>query len=840
METLWQDIRYAARMLLKNPGFTAVVVLTLALGIGANTALFSLVDALLLRQLPVTRPQELVAVGKPSRVNGLSMGTPQMDFFSYPLYRALRENNKSFSDLAASGRTGKLDRREEGTPAGSEPEHPNGRMVSGNYFSLLGVRAAIGRTISEEDDKTGATPVAVLSYDYWVRRFARDPGVLGRRLNINGSPFRVIGVAAPEFFGEVVGAKADLWFPAGQQPQVNPGRNWIQDPHTSWLLLMGRLAPGATQEQAGAEMDALAHRLVVGLANVKLDADVLDGIAKGHVPVNAGGPGFSALRDRASQPLLLLLGIVGVVLLVCCANIANLLLTRATARSREIGIRLAVGAGRIRLVRQLLTECFLLSLLGTALGAAVAVWCTGLLLRLASQGPDPIPLDVRLDLRVLGFTLGTAVLTTLLFGLAPAVRATRVDLLTALKPALGRSGPAGGRGGRFSAGKALVVAQVAVSLLLLTGAGLLVRSLRNLYTQDVGFDREHILLLEVDPVASGYTEKQMDAMYRDLTAALTELPGVKSAAPSYNGLFAGTDSATLLVIEGDTHTSRDDRIAFYDMVGPNYFDVVGARILVGRGIGPQDTETSPKVAVVGERMAHFYFPGQNPVGKHILLGDAAQRTPYEIVGVVRDIKERRLADEPERRFFLPLAQRTDAMDALRIQMRSSGDPQTVRNSVRALLASRYPNLQVEKIEAVSELMRQSITEARLLAQLSSFFGVLALLLSVTGLYGVMSYLTTQRTNEIGIRMALGARGGDVLRMVLGESMMLLGVGVAAGFLLSLGALRVLSSRLFGLSATDPATLVEATLVLAAAVVLAGFLPARRAARLDPLVALHYE
>lgn len=840
METLWQDMKYASRMLARNPGFSVVAAITLALGIGANTALFSLVNGLLLRHLPVTHPEELVAVGKSSRVGGVSQGTPRLDVFSSPLYRALRERNRSFQSLLASGRTGQLNMRLEDEPAGSEAEHLSGRLVSGNYFSVLGVRTLIGRTFSEEDDQPGAAaPVLVISYDYWTRRFARDPAVIGRRVFLNGSLFSVIGVATPEFYGEVVGAKADVWIPVNDQPLVNPGRNWVNDPQTSWLLLMGRLKPGVTLEQAQAELDPLAHQAIPQLPSVKLDADDLASIKDFHVPMSPCATGFSSVRARYSQPLLLLFGMVGVVLLICCANIANLMLTRAASRAREIGIRLAVGAGRWRLVRQMLTECLLLSLLGTALGAVLAAWCVDFLLRLASTGPRSIPLDVHPDARVFGFTLSIAALTAVLFGLAPALRATRVDLIAALKPALGRSGQAGGPGGKLRAGKVLVISQVAVCLVLLTGAGLLVRSLGNVLRQDVGFDRDHLLLIESDPVASGFDQKRISVLSRELPGELAQLPGVSAAVASYNGLFDGTDNGSTFQLEGAQRASRKDLEAAYDMVGAGYFQTVGARILLGRGIGPQDTETSPKIVVLAEGMARYFYGTESPLGKHLLMGDAAH-TPFEIVGVVKDIKQSNLAEDTPRRFFLPLEQRSDEAGYLRFLLRTPGDPRAVQNSVRAFLAQRYPNLLVLENETVADLMRDSVAEERLLAQLSALFGALALVLAATGLYGVMSYTTSRRTNEIGIRMALGAESGDVLRMVLGESLVLLGAGVAGGILLALAALRILSSRLFELSATDPATMVAATAILAGAVLVAAYLPARRALRVDPLVALRYE
>ena len=840
MDALWKDIRFGIRTLAGKPGFTAVATLSLALGIGANTALFSLVNALLLRHLPVAHPEQLVALGLTSRVNGVSEGTPQLRLISVPLYRALREKNQCFEGLLASGRSEQLDLRTEGAPTSSEAEHPRARLVSGNYFSVLGVRALIGRTFTDDDDKQGAPPAIVLGYQYWQRRFGSDPGILGKRFNINGGEFSVIGVAVPEFDGEVVGARYDLWIPLIQQPLVNPGRNWLNDPRTSFLLLMGRLKPGVTLEQAHAELDPLAHQLIPALPGLKMDNEEQQGVAKNHLLVSPGGVGFSALRARFSQPLLLLFGMVAVVLLICCANIANLLLTRAAARSREIGVRLAMGAGRGRLLRQLLTDSLLLSLLGTACGALLAVWGIRVLLQISSYTSNPIPLDVHPDWRVLGFTLAVSVLTAVLFGLMPALRAIRVDVLAALKPSHGRTGSAMGSPSKFHVGKGLVIAQVAVSLLLLTGAGLLVRSLHNLNQQDVGFDRDHLLVIETDPVASGYREAQMNTLMAQATAALAELPGVRSVVSSYNGLFSGTENDTILG-EGDLkRTSRDDREVFYDMVGPDYFQSIGARLVRGRGITQEDTESSPKVTVISSTAAKFFYPGVDPIGHFLMMGDLNAPKPVEIVGVVSDIKEHDLAEDPGRRLFLPISQRADTIYFLRLLVRTAGDPLAIRNSARARLAEKFPNLRILDNSPVSELMRDDVREQRILAELSLVFGVLALVLAVTGLYGVMSYTTSLRTSEIGIRMALGANQGSVLRMVLGESVVLLAAGIAGGAVLAYVTLRVLSSRLFGLTATDPATFAVATVVLAASLVLAGYLPARRASRLNPIIALHEE
>ncbi|HEV8579082.1 MAG TPA: ABC transporter permease [Thermoanaerobaculia bacterium] len=834
IETFLQDVRYALRALRLSPAFTIVATLSLALGIGANTAIFSLMDALLLRSLPVQTPGRLVALGDPSRVGGKSEGSIRTDLFSLPLYRELREKNQVLSGLYASGRTGRL---EVGTDRSSaQPERARGRLVSGNYFAVLGVPAFLGRTFNGEEDRSaGSAPYVVISHDYWQRRFASDPGVLGRAITLNNYPFTIIGVTPPEFFGDIVGTATDVWIPMMMQRQVNPGRDFLERWDVHWLLLMGRLKPGVSVEQARGSIGSLFKQII---ASQVIPEDMLgDRPGDLHIDVSPGGAGFSYLRRQFSRPLATLMAIVALVLLIACANVANLLLERATGRQKEISVRLALGAGRGRLVRQLLTESLVLSLLGGSLGVFFAFWADAGLLKLMIGSTRSPALDLRPNLTVLAFTAAVSLLTGLLFGLAPALRSTRVELAPALKES-SRNLAGAGAGRRWPLGKILVVSQFAISLLLLIGAGLFVRTLVNLQRLDLGYPREGLLMLQLDPVAAGVPRERLGTFVEQLLERLRAVPGVDAVTLSENGLFSGTESSTSIAISGRPPIPDPDDDVAYDRVAPDYFEVVGIPILQGRGFGTEDRIGTLPVAVINETMARFYFPKQNPIGQRFAGTDEPERV-YEVVGVSKDARDHELRGAVPRRYYLPLLQRSDDLSAFNAEIRTR-DPKVLIEPIRKAVQDFNPRLAVLDLVPLGTNINESIDDDRLVAKLSAVFGLLALILASIGLYGVISFTVARRTNEIGIRMALGAGHNRVLWMVLRETLLLALAGIILGLLAVLASGRVMASRLYGLSAYDPPTLVAATLVLVLVAVLAGGIPGSRATRVDPTEALRYE
>ena len=835
LDELRQDLTYAVRVLRRNIGFALTVILTLALGIGANTAIFTLVNAVLLRPLAVRAPEQLVAIGDPVRVTSLSVSTnPDGSLISYPLYRELIARNRLTSGLLASGRTPRLDARID--PAAAEPEHPRGRFVSGNYFDVLGVTAHRGRVFTDADDRTvGASPVATISYAYWIKRFDGDPAVVGRTITVNGAPITIAGVTPPSFTGEIVGQSTELWIPLSMQPVLMPNQPFLSDWSTSWLLLLGRLEPGATHQQASAEFTALINQVLdehfpppAGVAAPSRD-----------ITVGPGDKGFSRVRSTYRVPLLTLMIGAGLLLLIICANIANLLLARAVGRKREIGVRLAIGAGRPRLVRQLLTESLLLALLSGAAALLVAFWGSRLLLTFAADGAPAIPLNMGLDLPVLGFTLGVSMLAVALFGLVPALRASRVDLATTMRAnTQAVAGGLGARGQRAPVGRLLIAAQVALSLVLLIGAGLLVRSVHTLLNADPGLDRDHLLIVDLDARGAGYSGDRLTALITDLAGRFRRLPGVTQLSWSENGIFSGTESANTLQIDGFVARTHHDTISYSDRIGPGYIDAIGATLLRGRDFTARDDARAPQVALVNRTMESFYFPDGTAIGKRIRLGDS---TSAEIVGVVADVVDHDLTAEPVRRFYVPYAQPAlGEPGSLVLIVRTSGDPNALVQSVREQVKTVDANLPIYGIDPLSLLMRQSVREQRLLARLATGFGSLALLLAAIGLYGVMTYAIARRTGEIGLRVALGAQRSDVVGMVLRDALRLVLLGVIVGIPLSIAATRLLQSQLHDVKSTDPLVIVICLAVLSISAVLASLLPALRASRVAPLVALRQE
>jgi len=677
--------------------------------------------------------------------------------------------------------------------------------------------------------------VVVISNRYWERRFARNPQIAGREIRINGSVFTIIGVMPPQFLGDIVGRPMDLWIPISMQAQANPGRNYRNNTRVNWLLLMGRRKPGVSESQVRAALDPLIHQIAEELLGSAGHLDELRGLRKESFTVSPGAKGFSRLRRDFSFPLLTLMGVVALVLMISCANVANLQLARAAGRGREIGLRLAVGAGQWRLMRQLVTESLLLSFVGGAVGMLFAAWGVHLLLALVSGG-QALPVDPQLGGTVLLFTAAVSVISGLLFGLWPALQAARLDVISSLKETKSGSSQ------RFSkrVGKALIVSQVALSVLLIVCAGLFVRTLDNLQNLDLGFARDKLLLVEVDPAASGYQDARLTQLAVKLIDSIRSTPGVRAVSVSENGLFSGTDSNTAVEPEGYTAHSDGDRECRYDRVGPDYFGATGTPLIAGRGIEAQDVEGAPRVAVVNEAMSRPYFGGANPVGKRILFGTDADRTVVTIVGLVRDVKQNGLRKPTPPRFYLSYFQIVDKITAMRFEVRTSAQPAALAAAVRAQIRSVDPNLQILDISTAQLLIDETLDQEKLIAKLSSFFGLLALLLATVGLYGVMSYITARRTAEVGVRMALGAEGRDVVGMVLGETLQLATIGLVIGVMSSFFVSRLIVSRLYGLSSVDPLSIAIAVAVIAVTAGLAGYLPARRAAKVDPMVALRYE
>ena len=818
-------------MLRKNPPFTAVAVLTLALGIGANTAVFTLVNAILLKMLPVAAPEQLVVIGDPQSVHARSLGSATVDYFSAPLYGDLNAaSGNVLSGMAASGEVHQARVRSRGNDV---PGEVTATLVSGNYFSVLGVNALRGRVFTEDGAK-GANPVAVLSYSFWVDKFGANPEIVGQELSINEHNYTVIGVAPRGFFGETVGDAQDIWVPLSMQEQMIPGRSWLNDYAASWLHLIGRLRPGVSVDNARAALNVSFQQLVNGPVGAQLNKSDRDELKKKNLQVTAGGRGLSELRGDFLRPLMLLAAMVGLVLLMACVNVANLLLARAAARGSEFAVRAALGASPIRLFRQVMTESVILAFAGGLVGLLLAHWATTALLTMS--GNDE--LQASPDLRVLAFTAAVCVFTGIVFGMIPAIRSRGAAVAPSLKSGAQTGEISSGR--IWNWGKALVAAQVAISLLVLFAASLLARSLRNLRNLDLGYNHEHILVVNVDPIAAGYDQPRIAAFADHMGAQFAAIPGVRAASYSKNGLFSGAESNESVSVPGFASTKEDDLSAYEDYVGPFYFSAVGIRVVLGRDVGPQDTAASQKVAVINQRMAKFFFGNANPIGRTFIVDDGSNpKLPTEVVGVAEDARDHDLKEAVPRRFYRPLAQ-TAPRASIKFEIRAVGDPVAVAEIARKQIKEFDARIPVYSTRSLDDLLNRYLSNDILVARLSGFFGILALGLACVGLYGIMSYTVGGRTKEIGLRMALGAQRSSMLWMVLRQGGILVLIGVIVGVPLALAAASLLSSMLFRLSSADPLSLVAATLVLIAVALLAALIPARRATRVDPMVALRYE
>lgn len=838
LDSMLQDIRYGWRGLVKRPAFTIVAVIILALGIGANSAIFTLINAVVLKPLPVANPEELVlfnsSPSEGTRTSDGDLSPGRWDLFSNASYRYFREHDKSFQDLSAfrSGES-RLSVRRVDASSSEAAQRASGHLVSGNYFSLLGVNAMLGRVLTNEDDSPAASPAAVLSNPYWKQKLNADPQIVGRNILLNGASFTIVGVMPPEFFGIRVRRSPDFWLPLAFQPQIELRKSALDDKNVYFLNMVGRLKPGISLEQAQAGINVELRQFLIDESGSQLNDERRLTIQNSYVTLESGARGLSGLRKFYSTALRMLMVIVALVLLIACANVGNLMLSRAAARKAEISLRQALGASRWRLMRQLLTESLLLALIGGVAGILLAQWGVSLLVsRLAATSP----LDVKPDTTVLLFTLGISIISGVIFGIAPALRATKTDLTTALKEK-----SASGRTGRFNLGSVLVVAQVAVSLILLVGAGLFARSLIKLQQEDLGFNRDNVLLASVDSRLAGYKPDELSAVYRQLYDRFSTLPNVQSATIASFSPMQGSSTNSTVTVRGYTPNENENMAVGEILIGPDFNETLGVPLLMGREIGLQDTPSSGRVAVVNQSFANAFFPNQNPIGRRLTFEEDSDKDDFEIVGVIGDSKFDSAKEKPERTVFRPILQVQDQLTFQNVfELRTVGEPLNLSNEVRAAVTEVNDRLSILNLTSLRLQTDEGLKQDKLIAQLVSFFGLLGLLLSCVGLYGIMAHAVVRRTNEIGIRMALGAERLNIIWMVLKESLLLVVVGLAIGLPASWAAARLVSNQLFGLSPSDPLTLITAVTLLTIVAALAGYLPARRAARVDPLNALRYE
>jgi predicted permease len=836
LESIVRDLRYAVRTLRSRPAFTLTVIATLTVGIGANAAIFTLVDALILRSLPVPHPEQLVIVSDPASVNSGWNGSPVTDYVSEPLYRDVRARNTVFSDMYANGQAGGLDVQigGSGDASGALLEHPHARFVTGNFFSVLGVSAYAGRTFTAREDRApGEDPVAVITYDYWQRRFAGSSAAIGSVMRVNDVPVTIIGVTPPGFAGDIVGQPLDFWLPMMTVPAIHPIKNLLNNREWSWLVMMGRLKPGVTLEQARREVSAIEANAVREHVSGRLLSQFEDDLKASPIQVVSGARGFSERRAEYGKALWVLLAAVGLVILVVCANVSSLMLARTVARGREMTVRMTLGAGRGRLMQQMLVESGVLAVVSSALGLLAASWGTRLLLATVGAS-SPIAIDSAPDGRVFAFTAAMTLACVLLFGLLPALRATRVDLATSLR-SQGRNLMGAARLGRIPFGRVLVVAQLALSTLLLIGGGLLVRSMQQLLNDDLGVDRDHVLAVHVRTVRTQYVGPRLAQLRRDLSERVGRLPGVDAAAFADHGLFSGGMSGGHVDVSGFVPQADSERQVVYDQVGPNFIHAVGARLTRGRDIEPRDLESVPQAAVINETMAKRYFGARNPLGGTVTLDSV----PFTIVGVVHDFQSRDVREKPYREFYFASNDSTKDARNVTLTVHVRGDPGRLVASIRRLVEATDPKLRVT-VDAVTDLVRGTLSEDVLLVTVTMFFCIVTLVLAALGLYGVTAYSTSQRTSEFGLRAALGAEPGDVTRMVLGEAVRVAMIGVVVGVPAGLAAARLVRAQLFGVGTIDLPSLSIAIVVLVATAVVASYLPARRAAKVGPLEALRLE
>jgi len=834
MGALLQDLRYALRMLAKSPGFTIVAILTLALGIGANAAIFSVTDQVLLRLLPVQNPQELVVLHAPGPQPGRNWSDGDRGAaWSYPTYKDLRDHNQVFSGLLARFAI------QASVSGQGNTELANGELVTGNYFETLGVSPALGRVFNSQDETApGANPLVVLSYGYWERRFGHDPGILNKQLVVNGTSMTVVGVVRPGFFGVQVGQTPDIFVPITMKAQMTPNSDGLADRQDHWVAILGRLKPGVNRAKAQAGLQPEYSAILRSEASeMKSSPQTKKEFLEKKVLLDSGSRGRPILQHDAGQPLLILLSMVGLVLLIACANLASLLVARGEARQREIAVRMAMGAGRWRLVRQLLTESLLISLAGGAAGLIVGAWTLG---ALVSSVPDNIGasgLQGKFDYRVLAFALGLSVLTGILFGFLPALRSTRADLQTTLR--VQGANVFGGKS-NVRLRKVLLISQVALTAVLLASAGFFVRSLMNLKSQDLGVRTDHVIQLSVSPELNRYTPTQTVALVDRLRESMAALPGVRSVSVSEMALLANSDSYANITPEGFPMSEDTNTDVQQNWVGPNFFSTLGIPFLAGREFDNRDVSSAPKVAIVSEKMAQKFFSGQNPIGRHFAFGSGNDVHPnIEIVGLVKDSKNTDLRQEIRPLVYIPYAQDTHQGNAT-FYVRTNVEPAAMTSTLRKTVQGTDANLPVFDLKTLDQELDEIAFSERLLTFFSVCLGLLAALLAAIGLYGVMAYMVSRRTREIGIRMALGATQKNVAWMVLREIVRISAAGLGIGLVAAFAIGKLIESQLFGVKASNPLVFLAAAVLLSTVAFLAGWLPARRAAGVDPMVALRYE
>ncbi|MGB2671311.1 MAG: ABC transporter permease [Candidatus Acidiferrum sp.] len=836
MQNLWKDIRFGFRMLAKSPSFTAIAVITLALGIGANTAIFSLMDQVLLQRLAVKSPDELVILKAPGPATGhVSSDGDSSESFSYPMYKGLRDTNSVFSGiLARYGFSASVAAR-------GQTDRASGEVVSGNYFQVLGVQPAVGRLFSTEDDRVpSAEPYVVLSYPYWQRRFGSDPSILNKILLINNIEMTVVGVSQASFSGVQVGKTPDLYVPMMMTPLMTEYGETLDGWNDYWMTLIARRKPGVSLKQAQAGVNAAYVPLLQEqLPQIKSawNGKKRQQFLEKKIILSSGAHGRTIVQNNSGGQIITLFVMVALVLLIACTNVANLLLARGAGRQREFAIRTAMGASRSRMIRQLFIESLLCALAGGVMGVLLGTWLMRILTPIVVENAGIKGLTENLDPAVLGFAIAATLFSGVFFGLIPAWRVTRMNVTDVIKDQGSTSSASVSHVG-FR--KLLVAGQVAFTILLLVGAGLFVRSLWNLRNQDLGLKTDHVITFSIQPALNGYDLPRSIALFDQLRARVATIPGVRAVGSGDVATLTGDDEGSNITAEGGPQLPEDLQDVDHIAISPNYFSTLGIPLLSGRELTEADGATAPKVALASESMVKRFFPGRNPIGMHFAFGGGKDTVPnIEIVGVVKDVKQEDVSTIPQPYVYIPYAQRPK-LARMTFYVRSERDPLTLASSLQEVVRQMDPNLPVYEVKTMERVLEEDLFSARMVATLSACFAGLAALLAALGIYGVLAYVVVQRTREIGIRMALGAVAGDVRLLILREvgAMVLIGVGV--GLPAAFGLARFSESLLYGVHAGDPAVYAVGLGLIAVIALAACFIPARRATHVDPLVALRYE